>query len=216
MSMPIEERLESLGHDGVLYIDKYRRALEIMKDNLAEEEDFIFYVREGDWRNEVRHCTVAEWQRSHNEKRLYLDLPPEDWWKVNDTRRKMVKAKHSLVSVHRHSDRTGVEAMVKWDDFDPTKMTITENDESFAQYEVNFKSMVTSRSCPGIVTKTDPNRGSMFHKGKLDEGAMGDLLDRGLEGATERAKERTKKYGRGFQKKSFGRRIANGSKRKRH
>lgn len=214
--MSIEDRLESLGHGGVLYIDKYRDSLGRMADNLTEEADFIFYVREGDWRNEIRHCTVEEWNSSHEDKNLYLDLSPEAWWKVNDTRRKVAKAQKSRVSVHMNSDRYGSTKMIKWEEFDPTKMEITEDEESLAQCEVNLKSMIASHSCPGIVTKTDPSRGSMFHKGKLDEGAMGDLLDRGLEGASKRAKERKEKYGRGFQRKSFGRRIVNGNKRKRH
>jgi hypothetical protein len=46
---------------------------------------------------------------------------------------------------------------------------------------------------------------------------MGDLLDKGLEGAKARAEQREKKFGKGhaFNKRSYGRRIRNG-KGKRH
>lgn len=215
MSMTVEERLEDLGHHGVLYIDKYKDSLDQMKDNLSESNDFIFYIRDKDWRNEVKHCTVEEWKANSKDKNLFIDLDPKEWWEINYIRRELSKSNRNRVSVHRNKDREGVTSVVLWDDFDPTKMHIIESVESIQQCEINIATMAKNHSFPGIVTKTSSTRGSMFHKGKLDEGAVGDLIDKGLDGAKKRAEERQKKYGHAFQKKSFGRRIVNGNKRKR-
>lgn len=217
MSMTVEERLEDLGHGGVLYIDKYKNYLNQMNDNLSESSDFIFYIRDKDWRNEIKHCTVEEWKSNSKDKNLYMDLSPKEWWDINYIRRELSKSKRTRVSVHLNKDREGVTSVVSWDDFDPTKMQITESIEAIQQCEINLVTMIKNHSTPGIVTKTSSTRGSMFHKGKYDEGAVDDLLEKGLDGAKKRAEERQNKYGHAFQKKSFGRRIVNGNKkRKRH
>ena len=212
MSMTVKERLEDLGHEGILYIDKYKSSLDQMKNNLSESNDFVFYIRSNDWRKEVKHCTVEEWKTNSKDKNLYMEMSPKEWWDINYIRRELAKSQRTRVSVHLNKDREGVTSVVSWDDFDPTKMQVVESTEAIQQCEINLATIIKNHSAPGIVSKTSES-GSIFHKGKYDEGAVDDLLEKGLDGAKHRAEERQKKYGHAFHKKSFGRRIVNGNKK---
>jgi hypothetical protein len=62
----------------------------------------------------------------------------------------------------------------------------------------------TSEGCPGIITTTysqfrDSHHG-LTYKNKLDEGAVEEVLDKGIEEAKARAVERNKKQGSSFRK----------------
>ena len=182
---------------------------------LMDEADLYFYTRKNDWRKEVHCCTLEEFIKHKDQWDYYIFPSKEEYEKVLRTAILMKKnGKTRFKAIEKGSNSNSYRLMT-WEEFDPTKMIIIEEtQEEIEQYEINLKEMLKSHRAPGILTKTNPNQGSMFHKGKLDEGAMGDLIDRGLEGAKTRAEERKKKYGRGFQKKSYGRRIVNANRRK--
>ena len=186
--------------------------------DLIMEADLFFYTRKNDWRNEVHCCTLDELIDHKDQWDIYVfpgKEKDEELKKILRTAILMKKNGKTRFKARNRNDSSNSYRYITWEEFDPSKMTvIEETQEEITQSEINLKDMLRSGRAPGILTKTDPNRGSMFHKGKLDEGAMGDLLDRGLEGAETRAKERKKKYGRGFQKKSYGRRIVNANRRK--
>ena len=83
--------------------------------------------------------------------------------------------------------------------FDESKMIfIGENDPP------KHPDIFTSGECPGIITTDyskfrDSHHGTM-HNGKLDSGAVEELLDKGIEEAKVRANERQKKIGSSFRK----------------
>lgn len=83
--------------------------------------------------------------------------------------------------------------------FDESKMIfIGENDPP------KHPDIFTSGECPGIITTDyskfrDSHHGTM-HNGKLDSGAVEELLDKGIEEAKGRANERQKKIGSSFRK----------------
>ena len=207
-----------------VYFDKLHYDLEKFNeewgDNLTDDDDLVFYIRKDDWRNEVKHCTFAEWCDTDISQEAEIAMvEPNEWWKTNRVRRKMKEKKRTNVKVHYHKDSDTVWHLVPWERFDPTKMSvIEESDEEIQQQEFNIKDMIRTGRAPGMFLKTDDKRGDIFHRGKLDEGAMGDLIDKGLDGAMKRAEQREKKYGKGraWQPKSFGRRIHNERKAKRH
>ena len=110
--------------------------------------------------------------------------------------------------------------MVNKKTFDPSIHVIIENKDTIERRKSNSESIIKSKKAPGFNTstvRTSGSRGSMFHNHRLDEGAMGDLLDKGLEGAKTRAVDREKKLGKGraFSRRSYGRRIRNGKGQKR-
>ena len=83
--------------------------------------------------------------------------------------------------------------------FDESKMVfVGDNDPP------KHPDIFTSGECPGIITTNyskfrDSHHGTM-HNGKLDSGAVEELLDKGIEGAKGRANERQKKLGSSFRK----------------
>ena len=182
---------------------------------LLDEADIAFYKRKDDWRNEIHCCTLKELAEHEKDWEPYHFTDEEEYLKILRTAILMKKNGRNRFKACNKNSNSNSYRYIKWEEFDPTKMTvIEETQEEITQSEINLKDMIRSGRPPGLLTKTDPNQGSMFHKGKLDEGAMGDLIDRGLEGAEKRAQERKKKYGRGFQKKSYGRRIVNAKRNK--
>lgn len=182
--------------------------------DLLTEADICFYKRKDDWRNEIHCCTLKEFNNHEDQWEAYNFEDEEELLKVLRTAVLIKKNGRTRFKVRDKDSNGNSYRYIKWEEFDPTKMTIIEEtQEEITQSEINLKDMLRRGRAPGMFTKTDSNQGSMFHKGKLDEGAMEDLLDRGLEGATQRAEERKKKYGRAFQKKSYGRRIVNAKRR---
>jgi hypothetical protein len=81
-------------------------------------------------------------------------------------------------------------------DFDETKMVKIENDKGPNKYRDFWK----SGQAPGIVTSYANKNYGVTHNGKLDEGAVENLLDRGIDGAKTRAVERNNKIGSSFRK----------------
>jgi len=184
-----------------------------------DEKDIIFYTQKDDWRKEVRHCP---WTEFDGETMHLCPIKVDDLIQINRVRRLHAKNGIEFVYVRKLGDNFGCQIRKSWKDFDPTKFQIVEEtQQDIDKAEINLKEMLKAGKGPGILTtrsKFEGNRGSMFHNHKLDEGAMGDLIDKGLDGAMKRAEQREKKHGKGhaWQAKSFGRRIVNGRKGKRH
>ena len=80
-------------------------------------------------------------------------------------------------------------------EFEESKM-IKFEDSKEAKAEANIKDILNSGRAPGIVSSNKTP--SLTHNHKLDEGAIGNLLDVGLDGAKNRALERNKKTGHAF------------------
>lgn len=82
-------------------------------------------------------------------------------------------------------------------EFEESKMIKFEDSkEAKAKAEANIKDILNSGRAPGIVSSNKTP--SLTHNHKLDEGAIGNLLDVGLDGAKNRALERNKKTGHAF------------------
>ena len=183
-----------------------------------ESNDPVFYTRVGDWRKLVKQCTKEEWDQDHDGKDV-LTLPEDEYENIVLMFREFAERGVSYFTVKLRDDERKLQ-MVNRKNFNPKIHLINETKDTLKKREENQLSMVKSKSAPGFVTnsvKTSGSRGTMFHKDKLDEGAMEDLLDKGLEGAKHRAEDREKKLGKGraFSKRSYGRRIYNGKGKRR-
>lgn len=93
--------------------------------------------------------------------------------------------------------------------FDESKMTYVGENDPPKQTADFWK----SGQCPGIIT-TDYNQfrdshHGTTHNGKLDSGAVEELLDKGIEEAKGRADERQKKIGSSFRKIKHAKRKKN-------
>ena len=103
----------------------------------------------------------------------------------------------------RLKDHPTKQVLIKEKDYDESKHIMPTEEEKEQEkliHSFNIKQICESQSAPGMFMKTDNSRGSVTHNGKLDSGAVEDLIDRGLEGVKKRALERKKKYGAGFKK----------------
>lgn len=80
-------------------------------------------------------------------------------------------------------------------EFDETKM-IKQEDDGPNKYEDFWK----SGQAPGIVTSYKNKNYGVTHNHKLDEGAVENILDMGIDGAKKRAVERNTKIGSSFRK----------------
>jgi len=93
---------------------------------------------------------------------------------------------------------------IRKEDFDPRTMKIYYEDEKIiAKKEFNIMDMIKSKKGPGFVSKLNDVKTGLTYKGKPDEGAIGNLLDQGLDGAKDRAHIRNNKYGAAFRKSNF-------------
>jgi hypothetical protein len=182
-----------------------------LKDN-----DPVFYIKNGDWRKQVRQCTAKEWEEDGSNKVIYK-LPEDEYENIVLMFREFEKRGVTYFTV-KLKDNDSKMQMVNRKTFNPTIHMLNESVDSLKQREENSKTMIKSKSAPGFNTntvRTSGDRGTMFHNHKLDEGAMGDLLDKGLEGAKHRAEFREKKLGKGraFSKRAYGRRVRNGKRK---
>jgi hypothetical protein len=183
-----------------------------------ENNDPIFYIKEGDWRKQVRQCTKQEWDQDHNRKVEYK-LPEDEYENIVLMFREFASSGTTFFTVKLKENEHKMQ-MVNRKNFNPTIHMLNETKETLKKRESNTSSMIKAKSAPGFATstvRTSGDRGSMFHNNRLDEGAMGDLLDKGLEGAKHRAEFREKKLGKGkaFSRRSYGRRIRNGKGKRR-
>jgi hypothetical protein len=182
---------------------------------LNEFDDIIFFKYTWDWRNEIHNCTKGEFERDSEEKEL---VEVDDYNKILKVYRLMKKYNQHLVKVHYKNEDESISHMLEWKDFDPDKMEVFDiSEKDFTKYESNIFDIIKSKKAPGMfLNTTDDTRGSVMHKGKVDEGAIGDLLDKGLDGAMKRADQRQKNTGHAFSKSSknrFIRRKKNGRRK---
>ena len=168
-------------------------------------DDIIFFKYTWDWRNEIHNCTLSEFDKDHEEK---IKVEVEDYEKIKEVYRLMKKYNKHLVKVHYRNEDESISHMVEWKDFDPDKMEVFNiTEEEFTTYESNILDIIKSKKAPGMFMKTDDSRGSITHKGKIDEGAVADLIDKGLDGAVKRADLRQKNTGHAFSKSNKNRFI---------
>lgn len=93
----------------------------------------------------------------------------------------------------------GKECYISDTEFDPSimvKLEISEDEKK--QGEANIADIINSGSAPGIISSN--SEPSLTFNNKLDEGAVGNLLDVGIDKAKKRADERNKKLGHSFKK----------------
>lgn len=102
-------------------------------------------------------------------------------------------------------DNPTTKKYISEDDFDENTMIRFSDDELSHQKkvgEISMNEILTQGKAPGLISTRGitGTKGSTDFNGKLDSGAMEDLLDRGLEVAKPRINERKKLKGKGFQK----------------
>jgi hypothetical protein len=183
-----------------------------------EDSDTAFYIRDDDWRKQVRQCTYGE-LRADNSGKTRVKIPIDEEISIIKFFRYFDKSGRTRFSAKLKDDDRKI-LMITKKEFNPLIHNIVDTPEEIKHREANITDMIKSAKAPGFNTskvRTSGSRGSMFHNNRLDEGAMGDLLDKGLEGAKHRAEDREKILGKGkaFSNRAYGRRIRNG-KGKRH
>lgn len=168
-------------------------------------DDIVFFKYTWDWRNEIHNCTVSEFLKDNEEKET-VQIPTEDIDKIRATHRLMKKYNQHLVKAHYKNEDESVTHMIDWKDFDPFKMEVVDyTEDKYTVYENNILDIIKSKKAPGMFMKTDDTRGSIMHHDKIDEGAIGDLIDKGLDGAIKRADQRQKETGHAFSKNNKNR-----------
>ena len=82
-------------------------------------------------------------------------------------------------------------------EYEENKMILCEDSkETKEKGQANIMDIINSGKAPGVVSSNKTP--SLMHNHKLDEGAVGNLLDVGLDGAKNRALARNKKIGSSF------------------
>lgn len=166
-----------------------------------EGNDIIFYVKKTDWRKECKACLFTSFnEETMNKLEADYDTINKIFHKQN-----IKNWEINRVDVRYLDENSSIYHNIKWVDFDPRKMEIA-NDKNICT-EINIKKMVKEKRAPGLVEKTSRDRGSVMHRGKVDEGAMEDLLDKTLPGAKVRAVKRFKNTGASFKKNASNRKI---------
>ena len=159
-----------------------------------EENYIIFYTFNTDWKKECRACLYKDFNKDT------MKLLEADYDTINTVFRKQNIDNWEInrVDARYKDENSSTYHNIKWVDFDPRKMDIAKDKNKFT--EINIKEMVKQKRAPGLVEKTSRDRGSVMHRGKVDEGAMSDLLDKTLPGAKVRAVKRFKNKGASFTK----------------
>lgn len=157
-------------------------------------DDIVFYININDWRKECRACLYKDF------KEEYMKLLEANYEEINKIfhKQKIDNWKINRVDIRYKDENTTTYHNIKWTEFDPRKMDLATDKNEFT--EINIKEMIKSKRAPGLVEKTSRDRGSIMHRGKIDEGAMEDLLDKSLPKAKKRARERQKIKGSSFTK----------------
>ena len=166
---------------------------------LLKDNDIIFVKLNNDWREETKQIKVKDYDESLMSK---LNISDEDLEKIN----KEFRSNHLFLTATFKDESTGVKHSVKREEFDPVKMELAySTEESEKERKFNIKDIIESQSAPGIVSSVHEERASCYHNGKLDDGAVSNLLDQGLGKAKKRAVTRNKKIGHSFYKNNINR-----------
>lgn len=155
-------------------------------------KDIVFYINRNDWRKECKACLYEDFKEEK------MQLLEADYTSINNVfhKQNITNWKINRVDVRYKDESSNTYHNIKWTEFDPRKMNIIDNPKT----EFNILNIIKSGKAPGLVEKVDKNRGSVMHKGKVDEGAMEDLLDKSLPKAKLRANERQVNQGHAFTK----------------
>lgn len=167
------------------------------------ENDIVFYTYQAN--SKAAHACLYKDFKSES-----MDMIETDYDKIQKifetTVKDISKWEYIRIEARNKDESDNVSHFIKWSEFDPRKMILLTNEEEIKTKEFNLKEMLKDRKAPGLVTKT-LDKGSAFHKGKVDEGAMKDLLERSLPKAEERMKERQAKTGHAFTKNDTNKTI---------
>jgi hypothetical protein len=170
----------------------------------------VFYIKKNDWRKQVRFIDKDKFDEDTMD---LFDIDEEELSHINDEFSRC----STWIHVYKKDDPDFKSLLIKKSEFDPRIMkVIWKSKEEIRQAEINIKDMLKNKECPGMhvaVTET-----SMFHKGKLDEGAMENLLDTGLDSAKKRAvktsKERGHAYNKNYKNRWIRRKNTNGRRKR--
>ena len=170
----------------------------------------VFYIKKNDWRKQVRFIDKDKFDEDTMD---LFEIDKEELSHINDEFSRC----STWIHVYKKDDPDFKSLLIKKSEFDPRIMkVIWKSKEEIRQAEINIKDMLKNKECPGMhvaVTET-----SMFHKGKLDEGAMENLLDTGLDSAKKRAvktsKERGHAYNKNYKNRWIRRKNTNGRRKR--
>lgn len=165
------------------------------------ENDIVFYTYKVNDRDAYA-CLYK------NFKPQSMDIIDADYNQIqkifNDTVFDIDKWETTFINIRFKDESKNKYHVVKWSNFDPRKMELIETENE--TFKTNIQDIIREGKAPGVVSK-GLDRGSAFHKGKVDEGAITDLLDRSLPKAEERIKERQARTGHAFTKNDTNRTI---------
>lgn len=161
-------------------------------------DDIIFYTKKGDWKEECRACLYKDFKE---DTMIKLDADYDTINKIFHTQ-DINNWRINRVDVKYKNESTSIFHNIKWVDFDPRKMNTIVINTAF-----NIMNIIKSGKAPGLVERTSRDRGSIMHRGKVDEGAVEDLLDKSLPKAQNRVNERQTKMGHAFTKNDSNKTI---------
>lgn len=166
-----------------------------------EETDIVFYYNINNWKKESKACLYKDFDNQS------MCLIEADYSEINKIfhKQNITNWQFNRVDIRYKEEDSSVYHNIKWMDFDPRKMELAKDKNACT--EINIKEMVKQKRAPGLVEKTSRDRGSVMHRGKVDEGAMADLLDKTLPGAKARAIQRFKNKGASFTKNASNQTI---------
>lgn len=156
----------------------------------------LFVIKKSDWK---KNCILVENSEDFDPNTMIkIDVDEDEMKKITE----MFKKNKKFISIKSNNTiRT-----IRKEDFDPRTMKINyEDGKIIAKKEFNIMDMIKSKKGPGFVSKLNDVQTGLTYKGKTDEGAIGNLLDQGLDGAKNRAHVRDKKLGAAFRRSSFNR-----------
>lgn len=159
-----------------------------------EANDIIFYINKDDWREENKACLFKDFDTNTMNK-IEADYDMINFWFRKDYGDNW---QNKNISIRYKDEPNNISHLIKWESFDPRKMILAE-EKRFIN-EINLKNILESGKAPGLIERTNKDRGSIMHRGKIDEGAVEDLLDKSLPKAESRAKERNTNIGHSFTK----------------
>ena len=158
------------------------------------EDDIVFYYYVNDWKKTSKACLFKDFK---SDKMAKIEA---DYNSINKVfhKQNIKNWKINRVDIRYKEENNNIYHNIKWTDFDPRTMSIANDKNDVSEF--NIKEMVKQKRAPGLVSKTSRDRGSVMHRGRVDEGAMEDLLDKSLPKAKVRARNRQKSRGSAFTK----------------
>ena len=172
--------------------------------------NLIYYINKKDPLEEVRYCKEEEFDDNNME---LIDLDDEELEKINKLYSTLKSDSDSIKAYYK--DKYNKYTYISFSKFNPLTMKLEEDNKVDEKYLKDVKKFQEERekykrevlqydlskyTIDNTKTYNEKEHPSPFYNGKIDEGAINDLLDKGLSGAKDRADERTKKNGGAFNK----------------